>query len=72
VVSIPGTVAHEFRSAKDDSVIGIEHPGGVLELAVSLDGDSPVGASITLNAHKLFDGTAFVEIPSAVATATTR
>jgi len=61
-VSMPGTVAHEFRGASDDSVIGIEHPGGVLELAVTLDSDSPVGATITSTARKLFDGTAFVEI----------
>ncbi len=61
-VSIAGTVAHEFGSAGEDSVIGIEHPGGVLELAVTLDGDAPVGATITSTARKLFDGTAFVEM----------
>jgi 4-oxalomesaconate tautomerase len=64
-VSIPGTVAHEFLpqfpSAAATPVIGIEHPGGVLELAVTLDGDAPVGATITSTARKLFDGNAFVE-----------
>jgi 4-oxalomesaconate tautomerase len=60
-VSIPGTVAHEFRGVPSDPVIGIEHPGGVLELAVTLDGDAPVGATITSTARKLFDGNAFVE-----------
>jgi 4-oxalomesaconate tautomerase len=64
-VSIPGTVAAEyfpqFQSTGATSVIGIEHPGGVLELAVALDGDAPVGATITSTARKLFDGNAFVE-----------
>jgi 2-methylaconitate cis-trans-isomerase PrpF len=60
-LSIPGTVAHEFHTAGDDPMIGIEHPGGVLELAVTLDGDAPVGATITSTARKLFDGNAFVE-----------
>ena len=60
-VSISGTVAHEFRGVSGTSVIGIEHPGGVLELAVTLDGDAPVGATITSTARKLFDGNAFVE-----------
>jgi 4-oxalomesaconate tautomerase len=60
-VSISGTVAHEFRGFSGTSVIGIEHPGGVLELAVTLDGDAPVGATITSTARKLFDGNAFVE-----------
>ena len=54
-VSIPGTVAHEFLaqfpSAVATSTIGIEHPGGVLELAVTLDGDAPVGATITSTAR---------------------
>jgi 4-oxalomesaconate tautomerase len=61
-VSMPGTVAHEFRSAADDSAVAIEHPGGVLELAVILDADGPVGATITSTARKLFDGIAFVEL----------
>lgn len=60
-VSITGTVAHEFRGAADDSTIGIEHPGGVIELAVAIDADAPVGATITSTARKLFDGNAFVE-----------
>ena len=61
-LSIHGTVADEFRSTTTGSVTGIEHPGGVLELAVTLNGDAPVGATITSTARKLFDGTAFVEI----------
>lgn len=61
-LSIPGTVATEFRSAATGSTIGIEHPGGVLELSVTLDGEAPVGATITSTARKLFDGAAFVEI----------
>jgi 4-oxalomesaconate tautomerase len=68
-VSIPGTVAYQFRDNADDSVIGIEHPGGVIELAVTLDNAAPAGATITSTARKLFDGTAFVEIPSTTATA---
>jgi 4-oxalomesaconate tautomerase len=63
-VSIPGTVAHEFRGASGDPTIGIEHPGGVLELAVTLEADAPVGATITSTARKLFDGNVFTEIPS--------
>ncbi|WP_319448985.1 MULTISPECIES: 2-methylaconitate cis-trans isomerase PrpF family protein [unclassified Mycobacterium] len=70
-VSIPGTVAHEFRSASGDSVISIEHPGGVLELGITLDGDAPVGATITSTARKLFDGNAFVEFTPTVATPAT-
>jgi len=66
-VSIPGTVAHEFRSTTGDRSIGIEHPGGVLELGIALDGDAPNGATITSTARKLFDGNAFVEMhPAAV------
>ena len=61
-VSIPGTVADEYRSAAVDDVIGIEHPGGVLNMAVTLDGAVPVGAAITSTARKLFDGNAFVEL----------
>jgi 2-methylaconitate cis-trans-isomerase PrpF len=61
-VSIPGTVAHEFRGASGDSTIGIEHPGGVIELAVAIDDDAPVGATLTSTARKLFDGNAFVEL----------
>ncbi|MGH3645453.1 MAG: 2-methylaconitate cis-trans isomerase PrpF family protein [Mycobacterium sp.] len=60
-VSIPGTVAHEFLGATDDSAVGIEHPGGVLKLAVTIDADAPVGATITSTTRKLFDGNAFVE-----------
>jgi 2-methylaconitate cis-trans-isomerase PrpF len=64
-VSIPGTVAHEFLpqfpSAAATCTIGIEHPGGVLDLAVTLDGEAPVSATITSTARKLFDGNAFVE-----------
>lgn len=59
---VPGTVATEFRSAASGSSVGIEHPGGVLELSVTLDGEAPVGATITSTARKLFDGRAFVEI----------
>ena len=36
-------------------------PAAVLELAVTFDGDAPVGATITSTARKLFDGNAFVE-----------
>lgn len=61
-VSIPGTVAHEFGGASDDSVVGIEHPGGVLALGITLDGDSPIGATVTSTARKLFDGNAFIEL----------
>jgi 2-methylaconitate cis-trans-isomerase PrpF len=64
-VSIPGTVAAEFLGPTDDSAIGIEHPGGVLKMAVTLDGDAPVGATITSTARKLFDGNAFVEFTPA-------
>lgn len=60
-LSIPGTVAAEFHSATAQPGIGIEHPGGVLDLAVTMNGDAPVGATITSTARKLFDGTAFVE-----------
>jgi 4-oxalomesaconate tautomerase len=60
--SIAGTVAHEFRSESADFTVGIEHPGGVIELAVVLDDDVPVGATITSTARKLFDGNAFVEL----------
>jgi 2-methylaconitate cis-trans-isomerase PrpF len=63
-VAIPGTVAHEFHTGSTGSAIRIEHPGGVLELAVSLDDESPIGATITSTARKLFDGTAFVELPA--------
>ncbi len=61
-LSIPGTVAEKFFSATDHSVIGVEHPGGVLELAVTLDGATPVAATITSTARKLFDGNAFIEL----------
>jgi 2-methylaconitate cis-trans-isomerase PrpF len=61
-VSIPGTVAHEFHGATDDSAVTIEHPGGVLELAVTVDAEGPVGATITSTARKLFDGIAFVDL----------
>jgi len=60
-VSIPGTVADGVRESAGDTV-AIEHPGGVIELAVSLDeGDVPVGARITSTARKLSDGTVFVD-----------
>ena len=61
-LSIPGTVADEFQRPTTGSTIGIEHPTGVLELAITLDGATPVGATITSTARKLFDGNAFVEI----------
>jgi 2-methylaconitate cis-trans-isomerase PrpF len=60
-LSITGTVAAEFRDPAPLPNIGIEHPGGVLELAVTMNGDAPVGAAITSTARKLFDGTVFVE-----------
>ena len=61
-LSIPGTVAYGLGS--QDSAqggVGIEHPGGVITLAVTLDGDAPVGASITSTARKLSDGVVFCE-----------
>jgi 4-oxalomesaconate tautomerase len=61
-VSIPGTVAHELRGGAVDRTVGIEHPGGVIELGVTLEDDAPVGATITSTARKLFDGNAFVEL----------
>ncbi len=62
-VSIPGTVADGLvgTSAGADTV-KIEHPGGVIELAVTLDGDAPVGARLTSTARKLSDGTVFFEL----------
>lgn len=60
-LSIPGTVAHEFGSGGRS--VGIEHPGGVIELGVTVENDSPVGATITSTARKLSDGTVFVELP---------
>lgn len=71
-LSIPGTVADEFHGKRDDSAIGIEHPGGVLELSVAVEDDAPVGATITSTARKLFDGKAFVELPASVGVATAR
>lgn len=59
-LSIPGTVAHEFFSGTE--TVGIEHPGGVIELGVTIENDSPVGATITSTARKLSDGTVFVDI----------
>lgn len=64
-VSIPGTVAAEFLGAAGDSAIGIEHPGGVIELTVTLDGDAPVGATIVSTTRKLSDGVVFVEFTPA-------
>ena len=61
-LSIPGTVADEFQRPTTVSTIGIEHPSGVLELVITLDGATPVGATITSTARKLFDGNALVEI----------
>jgi 4-oxalomesaconate tautomerase len=61
-LSIPGTVAHEFAGAQACSVIGIEHPGGVLELSMTIENDAPIGATITSTARKLFDGNAFIEL----------
>lgn len=61
-LSIPGTVAADVASPAP--VIGVEHPGGVLQLAVTLAGADPVGATITSTARKLFDGNAFVCIRS--------
>jgi 2-methylaconitate cis-trans-isomerase PrpF len=64
-VSIPGTVAFEYATRADGGApstgIGIEHPGGVLRMVITLDGDGPVGATITSTARKLFDGSAFIE-----------
>jgi 2-methylaconitate cis-trans-isomerase PrpF len=59
-LSITGTVADMFRdeSRATDSV-KIEHPGGVIELAVTVDGDVPVCVCITSTARKLSDGTVF-------------
>jgi 4-oxalomesaconate tautomerase len=61
-LSIPGTVANSLRdgSRATDSV-KIEHPGGIIELAVTLDGDVPGGACITSTARKLSEGTVFCE-----------
>jgi 2-methylaconitate cis-trans-isomerase PrpF len=61
-LSIPGTVAYSLGDhGSAPGGIGIEHPGGVIELAVTLDGDAPVGASITSTARKLSDGVVFFE-----------
>lgn len=61
-LSIPGTIAAQFRSSTTGSTIQIEHPSGSLELAITLESDVPVGATMTSTARPLFDGTAFVEI----------
>ncbi|WP_123024072.1 PrpF domain-containing protein [Mycolicibacterium stellerae] len=59
-VSIPGTVADALRGmASATDTVTIEHPGGVIELAVTLHGDAPVGARLTSTARKLSDGTVF-------------
>ncbi|MBS1694873.1 MAG: hypothetical protein JST91_21900 [Actinobacteria bacterium] len=63
-LSIPGTVAFDLVDAPAaGGAVSIEHPGGIIELEVTLDGDAPVGAAITSTARKLFDGTAFCELP---------
>lgn len=61
-VSMPGTVADELagRPAAAETVT-IEHPGGVIELAMTLDGGIPVGARLTSTARKLSDGTVFFD-----------
>jgi 4-oxalomesaconate tautomerase len=67
-LSIPGTVAgglHEKSSESD--TIKIEHPGGVIELAVTLDDDDvPVRAQLTSTARKLSDGTVFFEFEESI------
>lgn len=60
-VSIPGTVADGLHG-KPAGAVRIEHPGGVIELAITRDGDAPVGARLTSTARKLSDGTVFFEI----------
>ena len=61
-VSIPGTVADGLTGKSVDAgTVKIEHPGGVIELAMTLDGDAPVGARLTSTARKLSDGTVFFE-----------
>jgi 4-oxalomesaconate tautomerase len=61
-LALPGTIAAEFTSAPAGSVVSIEHPSGALQLAVTIDHDTPVGATMTSTARMLFDGNAFVEI----------
>jgi 4-oxalomesaconate tautomerase len=59
-VSISGTVADGLRRRSTEAdTTTIEHPGGVIELAVTLDADAPVGARLTSTARKLSDGTVF-------------
>lgn len=65
-VAIPGTVADGLRGkATGADTVTIEHPGGLIQLAVTLDGDSPVGARITSTARKLSDGTVFFDYDQA-------
>ncbi|MDX1884753.1 PrpF domain-containing protein [Mycolicibacterium sp. 120270] len=65
-LSIPGTVADSLagRSA-DAETVSIEHPSGVIELAMTIDDEVPVGARLTSTARKLSDGTVFFELDNA-------
>ena len=61
-LSIPGTVVYAFREGtRASDAVKIEHPGGIIDLALTLDGEVPVGASFTSTARKLSDGAVFCE-----------
>ena len=60
---ISETIAHGLTSKPVGSpCVTIEHPAGVIEVNVTMDGAIPVEARLTSTARKLFDGTVFCEI----------
>ncbi len=62
-LSIAGTVAAGLAGGPDASgTVRIEHPSGVIELAMTMDDDIPVGAQLTSTARKLSDGKVFFEL----------
>lgn len=62
-LSIPGTVADGLIDKPVDSgTVAIEHPSGVIGLAMTIEDDTPVGAQLTSTARKLSDGTVFFEL----------
>lgn len=62
-LTIPGTVAQSVQPiAIGAGVIAIEHPAGIMNLAVTAEQGAPVGVHLMRTARKLFDGVVFCEL----------
>ena len=53
---LPGTVAASVAQGTEDSLVRIAHPTGVLEVQLTLDGDTVAWAGVVRTARRIFEG----------------